>query len=227
MAFGTGNDSFGPNAKIYSFQIKTKDLPAPHFEVRKKVGDKYEPLSEKVTRVSGHVVSLQHKVFKYDNKDIKSVTVTFRDGDDVYFVTVGYTFIGRNILNSILSLKTFDQIEIALYQSKPKPDAINKTGFASASVRQGPERTLIKGLLVKEQLPEIKKIKINGQNMSDTTDIDEFFEKKIVEFAKIVRAAAQATPPVVASHSEAPAGSHSDSEGADAASIENPDDPPF
>lgn len=196
MAFGSGSNSFDPNTKLYTFRIKTKDLPAPIFEVQRKTAEGYETLPDTVTRVGGSIIGLKHKVFNHKGKDIKSVNVTMQDGNDVYFVTVGYTFIGRNILNSILNLKSFNDIEISLYQSKPKPDSTFKTGFASVAVRQGPgrDKELIYGLYKKEQLPVIKKVKVNGEMVSDTEDIDAFFEKEIVEFEKVVRAAAAAAP---------------------------------
>lgn len=192
MAFGTGSNSFGPNVQLYSFKIKSKDLPEPIFEVTKKGADgKYgDALTDKVTRVNGTVIGVQHKENQFEGKTIKSVNVTLRDKDDVYFVSVGYTFLGRNILNSLLALSTFDDIEIGLYQSKPKPDAVDKRGFASASVRQN--GNMVYGRFKKEELPEIPKVKINGQTMSDCEAIDGFFAKHIVELAKTVKAATQA-----------------------------------
>src|ERR1035437_6124281 len=103
MAFGTGNRSFGANAKLYSFQIKSKDLPAPLFEVKKKGADgKYNHILVKdektgemilttATRVSGNIISAIPKENTYEGKLIRSINLTLQDGDDVYFVSVGET----------------------------------------------------------------------------------------------------------------------------------------
>ena len=189
MAFGTGSRSFGPKAVLYSFKIKTKDLPSPLFDVKKKVGDEYVPQKETATRVSGTLISASPRENTHQGKVIKSINLTLQDGDDVYFVSVGYTYIGRNLFNSLLALKTFDDIEIGLYQSKPKPDAKIKTGFASVALRQHGE--LVRGPFdPKKDLPPIKKIVLNGATVSDTTDVDAFFDGKMKAFCKVVNAAA-------------------------------------
>lgn len=189
MAFGTGSRSFGPNAKLYSFKIRTKDLPKPVFEVSKKVGDKYEVLTETADRVVGNLISAAPRENTHEKKVIKSVNLTLQDGDDVYFVSVGYTFLGRNLLNALLALKIYSQVEISLYQSKPKPDALNKTGFASVCLRQDGE--VVRGKFDnKTELPATKKIVLNGQNATDTTALDAFFEEHMKTWCKAVNASA-------------------------------------
>jgi hypothetical protein len=193
MAFGSGSRSFGPNSVLYSFKIKTKDLPAPIFEVSKKGEDgKYAVLKGKdatAQRVSGNLIDARLKEHTHNGELIKSLNLTIQDGDDVYFVSVGYTFLGRNLFNALLALKSFDDIEIGLYQSKPKPDAVDKRGFASVALRQHNE--LVRGLFdPKKDLPPIPKVKLKGKDVSDTGAIDEFFEEKLKGFCKVVNAAA-------------------------------------
>lgn len=190
MAFGSGSRSFGPNAVLYSFKIKTKDLPSPIFEVSKKGDDgKYHKLEKTATRVSGNLISASPKEHTHEGKLIKSINLTLQDGDDVYFVSVGYTFLGRNLFNSLLGLKTFEDIEIGLYQSKPKPDAKIKTGFASVALRQHNE--LVKGPYdSKKDMPQVKKVRVNGKDQSDTEQLDLWFEEKMKAFCRTVNAAA-------------------------------------
>ncbi len=186
MAFGTGSArSFGPNAVLYSFQIKTKDLPAPIFKVQKKVGDKYED-QDNATRVSGNLISATPKENLHQGKTIKSVNLVLQDGNDVYFVSVGYTYIGRNLLNALFALKTFDEVEISVYQSKPKPGK-TKT-YASVCLRQHGET--VRGLIPNEQLPAIPKVELNGEQVSNQGPINTFFEEKAKAWCKVVNAAA-------------------------------------
>lgn len=225
MAFGSGSRSFGPNAVLYSFKIKTKDLPAPVFEVSKKGADgKYAPLEGKAktaSRVSGNLTSASPKEHEHNGETIKSVNLTLQDGNDVYFVGVGYTFLGRNLMNSLLSLKAFDDIEIGLYQSKPKPGAPIQKGFPSVALRQHNE--LVKGLYdPKKDLPPIPKVTLKGKQVSDTGAIDAFFEEKIKTWCKVVNAAAAkaaaAQPAEPAAAEDTPAGETAD---------DDPTSPPF
>ncbi len=202
MAFGTGNRSFGPNAKFYSFKIKTKDLPAPVFEVSQKQGDDYVKLDKTASRVSGNLISASPRENTHDKKVIRSINLTLQDGDDVYFLSVGETFIGRNLYNALLGLKTFEDIEIGLYQSKAKPGQ-TKT-FASVSLRQ--HNIPVRGPFdQKKDMPQVKKLVLNGAPVSDTTELDNWFREKMKAFCVVVNAAAPKQGATAATTSAAPA----------------------
>ncbi len=201
MAFGNSNRSFGKDAVLYSFKIKTKDLPAPVFEVSKKVGDDYEKLPETAKVLSGNLISASPKKNLHEGKEIRSINLTLQDGKDVYFLSVGETFIGRNLYNALLALKSFDDIQVQLYQSKPKPGQ-TKT-FASVSLRQHGET--VRGLYDnKTELPAVKKVRVNGKDQSDTEQLDLFFREKMTAWCKVVNAAApkQASAPTTESHTD-------------------------
>ena len=186
MAFGNSNRSFGKDAVLYSFKIKTKDLPEPVFEVSKKIGEDYQKLDETAKVVSGNLISASPRENDYQGKIIRSINLTLQDGNDVYFLSVGETFIGRNLYNALLALKTFDDIQIGLYQSKKKPGQ-DKT-FASVSLRQHGET--VRGLYDnKKELPAVKKVRVNGKDQSDTEELDNFFREKMKAFCKVVNAA--------------------------------------
>ncbi len=209
MAFGNGSRSFGPNSVFYSFKICTKDLPAPIFAVSKKGSDdKYHPVQIKdektgelvqqtVKNVSGNLVSASPKENTHDGKLIRSINLTIQgngkeDKDDVYFVSVGETFLGRNLYNALLGLKTFADIEIGLYQSRPRPakpgqPAQTKT-FASVSLRQHGEP--VRGPFdQKKDMPAVKKVRVNGKDQSDTEELDNWFREKMIAWCKVVNAA--------------------------------------
>lgn len=200
MAFGNslGGRNYGPNAKLFYFKLKTKDLPEPVFEVKTKVGDKLEEVKTAVPTkaVEGDLVDIANKEFKYDKKTIKSVTVTLHDNsegkNEWYFVGVPHTYLGRNILNSLLGLKTYGGVQIAVYKGKPKPDKADPTkmkeGFHSSAIRQGGE--LVYGKFKNEELPKIPKVKVGSELFSDTTEIEAFFIAQVAEMSKVVKAAA-------------------------------------
>lgn len=211
MALGNGSRSFGPNTVFYSLKIASKDLPAPIFLVSKKgADDQYHPVlikdektgesvQQTVKNVSGNLVSASPRENEHDGKTIRSINLVIQgngveDKNDVYFVSVGETFLGRNLYNGLLGLKTFTNIEIGLYQSRPKPPklgqpASNKT-FASVSLRQHGEP--VRGPFdpkTTPDMPPIKKVRVNGKDQSDTFDLDQWFREKMIAWCKVVNAA--------------------------------------
>lgn len=217
MAFGTGS-LFNTNVKQFSFKIKSKDQPSPFFEVKEKKGDEWEQLAAKATRVSGHLINVQHKENKNEGQTIKSVNLTIRDGTDDYFVSIGYSYLGRGLFNNLLSLKSFNDIEISLYKSKSKGDG--KDGFHTASLRQNGET--VKWKFELKDLPVITKVKINGKMVGDTEAIDAFYESQIKELAKLVRQVA----PAIHNEAAAPAPTDTTTEGGDNGEPDG-DLPPF
>lgn len=200
MAFGksSGGHNFPPGTKVYYGKIKTKDLPAPIIEIKKKEGDDMAIVDPAAKFVSGNLISIHNKEFKHDKKVIKSVSAAFQDKDEVVFLSIPHTYLGRNILNSLLALKTFNGVEIGVYQSKPKPDAKDQRGFPSSAVRQNGE--LVYGKFKKEELPEIPKVKVGSELYSDDTAITAFFVKQVEELGKVIKANAPAGANVKTSH---------------------------
>jgi hypothetical protein len=203
MAIGKGSGSnFPPGTKVSFVKIRVKNLPAPIFEVAERQGDEYVIVDPAATHVSGNIIGINHKETPNPKKPgttVKSVNLTIQDKNEVYFVGVPYSYLGRNILSSLLNLKTFNGIEISLYKSKPKADSKNKEGFDSAAVRQNGE--LIYGRFKREELPEIKKVKVGDEVHSDATAINAFFKAHVDELSKVIKAK---TPEVSGepSHSE-------------------------
>ncbi len=195
MAFGTGSQLDPSIKNVYAFQIKDKDLPAPVFHVqRKKEDGKYEKLPD-ANRVDGNLVGIRVKKFTHQNEEIVSVSATIKDpkAADLYYVSIPFTYLGRNLMNSLLNLSDLNNIEAALYKSKPKEG--QQTGFSSCALRQGPTRDLIYGKYSKEQLPEIPKVMVRGKPQGDTLAIDNFFIEKINEFSAFVRSKVAAGAP--------------------------------
>lgn len=188
MSFGSGT-TFDPNTKVYSFNVKDKDLPAPQFQVTVKEGDKYVELAP-ATRVNGNLVGLRVKENKYQNKVIRSVTATLRDNNEVYFINIPFTYLGRNILNGILGLQAvgFDGIELGLYRGKPKTEG--KQGFSSHYLKKNGQS--VYGKYEWKELPAITKVEVNGEMIGQTKPQDDFFIKEINELATVLKGVANA-----------------------------------
>ncbi len=208
MAFGktSGGRNYGPNAQIFYFQLKTKDLPEPVFEVKQKQGEDLVVVDTGVRFVEGNLIDIQNKEFKHGKKTIKSVSAVFQDTskgkNEVYFVGIPHTYLGRNILNSLLALKTFGGIQIGVYKSKPRPDLKNpgvmREGFASSAVRQNGQ--LVYGKFKNEELPKIPKVQVGEETFGDSTEITAFFTAQVGELAKAVKTAAPAYADVPATN---------------------------
>lgn len=145
-------------------------------------------VDKQVKFLAGDLVDLRNKVGKTpEGKEIESASAVLFDrvADEAYFLTIGQTYLGRNILNSLLALKTFGGVEIGLYTSKPKPG--KDKGFKSAAVRQNQQ--LIYGKFKNEELPKIVKVQVGKEIHSDQVAINAHFTAQVEEFGKVIRAA--------------------------------------
>jgi hypothetical protein len=174
--------------KAFSLKIKTKDLEKPEFLVSEKQGDKFVELPERESTVSGNLIAIEPKEFKWENKLIKSVTATLVDNDQIYFLTIPYSSLGRGLMNTLLSLKTFDNVEIGLYQTKAKTP--NGKTYPASAVRQNGE--LIRWKFDLAQLPQPEEITFKGEKMRDFSKQEAFFAEQINELNKVIKA----NPPV-------------------------------
>lgn len=183
--------------KAFSLKIKTKDLPKPEFVVSERQGDKFVELPEREYNVSGNLIGVEPKETLWQGKTIKSVNVTLTDGDQIYFVTVPYSNLGRGLMNSLLALKSFNEVEIGLYQTKPKSDG-GKT-YPATSLRQAGE--IVRWRYSQAELPPPDEIVFKGEKMRDFTKVESFFAAQLKELNKVIKAAvpAQANEAVAAS----------------------------
>lgn len=199
MAYGKGGFDSDPNVKKLNFNLKTKDLPAPVFEVTTKQDGATVTL-DSASFVSGTLTGVRHKEGKYQNKTIESVTVTLREGAEIYYVSVPYSYLGRNLLNALLGLKTFSNVKISVYKGKPKGD---KPAFDECAIRQNGE--LVYGKHRFADLPKINKVKVGGNEFGDPTEINRFFRAEIEALDKRVQEGRRPAAPVAAGATDTPA----------------------
>ncbi len=205
MSFG--NTRKRTDLKAYAFRIKTKDLPVPHFEVQTRENDKWVPLTEpvkdtegKITgtkvvtaqNIEGNLLAIESRKTVFQGKTIKSTSVTLQDGDQIYFVTIPNSMLGRGILNRLINLKAFTNVQIGLYASKPQSEG--EKSFHRASVRQDDE--IVNWKYTFEQLPEAPQIKkASGEVLGRDYDaLDAFFEKEVAELNSKIKKGAVVAP---------------------------------
>ena len=190
-----------PNAKVYSVSFKTRDKTPGKFQDKSvfvvKARDENNKFKEvdKVFDIGGNLIKVEPTTTKWEGKDIESMNVTLTDGDDVYFVSFPYGIATRAFFNALLSLKTFEGLEIGTYMTKPKTEG--GKSYPAIALRQNGE--LIRWKYELKDLPKVKEITFKGQTMRDYSETDAFFNTQLVELNKTIKA------PKVATQTPAPA----------------------
>lgn len=184
-----------PNAKVYSVSFKTRDKTPGKFQDKsvfvvksKNEAGKFEEV-DKVFDIGGTLVKAEPTSVEWQGKKIESMNVTLTDGDDVYFISFPYGIATRSFFNALLSLKSFEGLEIGTYMTKPKTDG--GKSYPAIALRQNGE--LIKWKYELKDLPKVKEITFKGQTMRDYSETDAFFNAQIVELNKTIK-----TPKTVA-----------------------------
>lgn len=176
--------------KRFAYKIKTKDLPKPIFVESEDQGGKFVENAEPQYNLSGNLIGVEPKETVWQGKTIKSVNVTLVDNTagEIYFITVPYSNLGRGLMNSLLALKSFDNVEIGLYQTKPKADG-GKT-YPAVSLRQAGE--IVRWRYDQKDLPPPDEIVFKGEKMRDFTKVETFFADQLKELNKVVKSTPQA-----------------------------------
>lgn len=192
-----------PNAKFYSVSFKTRDktpgktLDKSVFVVkaRDEAGKFVEV--DKVFDIGGNLIKVEPQKTEWEGKTIESMLINLVDGDDFYAISFPYGIATRAFFNALLSLKTFEGLEIGTYMTKPKSEG--GKSYPAIALRQNGE--LIKWKYSLDDLPKVKEITFKGQTMRDYSETDAFFNAQLVELNKTIKApksvAAQTPPPAV------------------------------
>lgn len=156
-----------PKEKIYYYQIKSKDLDSPIFKCNSKnSAGEYFPDE---TLLIGHPIDLRFTTFEYlkHSKTRHGHTIKLKlyspQVDEYYMIDVGWSSLGRSLLNHLLMLPRplQEPIQISLYR--------NKEDFHSISVQINRQWT---GVRYKHEdwKPLIDKVP-NPDNPSDPNDL--------------------------------------------------------
>ncbi len=213
MAFGSTSNT-NSNLKAFAFKIQIKDLPAPQFEVKERdATGKFNLLDQKgVVTLKGNLINLELQSF--DDKDgqaVKSIRATFQDKEEIYFLSIPTNFVGRSIMNALLSLTTFENVGINLYNSKPK-EAGGKI-YAQASVRQND--TIVRWKYANSDLPQPKVIgELKGKKIIDYSELDNRLLNEVASLGEKIKNTGH-SPVTTNPKAVPPAEKHDDSQGDD------------
>jgi hypothetical protein len=172
------------------FYVKIKGLKKedkkPFFEFQKKDGETYK-VEDNQQEISGCIdgpIKIKH--YEFEGRDCIEYRVQITDDscNETYILSLGNSNISRNILNSILSLDTLiEPIKISLYLNKGK----DGKEYKQVSVRNNLTDEFIQWKYpiadfnaMVEPIKDKKGVTIKN----DTSKLDEFLEKEVVEWGK-------------------------------------------
>lgn len=177
-----GNDNQNSN-KFYILKVKTKNLEkqdvSPYFSVSEKGEDgKWKEVNQ-VNKVSGKLVKVDTGKRTWDEQEYDEIKLLFSDakadegkGED-YLLDLRLNLLSRSLINGLLSLDTFDNLSVSLYQTKKADKTYN-----AISLRQ--DDKMVNWRFKLDELPKVEKVKIGkGKEIADSTALDEFYLEQI------------------------------------------------
>lgn len=181
MALSNGKYNNGPLIFLSPRSQKTIDGKVedvdPHFEIS-RVGEdgKIAKTAETAKEVFGDLIRIEFKEREFKDKQTKHAVLYIRDGKETYHLDLTYRISTRSLFNAFLSLEDAKNLKISYY--------LSKKGFESFAVRQGDE--LVKWKYELKDLPvaEVIKDKKGVVIKTDYSDVDQFFENKLIELSE-------------------------------------------
>lgn len=154
-----------------------KKAVEPYFSFKKKVEAAYKE-TQQSKAFSGNLEKVETYEREWEGVKSTCVKTTIVDGEEKYVLDMPFSIMSRSVFNSLLSLESYENLKFTIYLTKPKAGGDGKR-FPQISVWQGD--TLVKWQYAIADLPETKKVRLKGQDMLDTEDLDLFFIEKINE----------------------------------------------
>jgi hypothetical protein len=211
MALGNQNRLSG---KSYPIKLKLKDgeafLDVAYFEIQKKVGEKYEPITpeelealtgskDPLRDIEGNLVKISTRLGEYDGKPTRSYTLGLQDPTkgEVYYINVSLgSGVGRGLANSVLNLKVFNAVKVGLYGQKNQQ---TKKVYPAVALRQGTDTDTVKWKYDPKNpdsgMPPVREFEGRGGSKErDYTAQEIFLFERLNEFSKVVEASAKNHP---------------------------------
>lgn len=186
-----GNSRQSENELIILKIRTTDDLKSPtpvHFEVSKKVGDKWSAVAE-TKEVSGTITKVETYEREWEGVVTPLVKVYLEDAEakESYLLDLRYNMLSRNLFNTLLSLESFDGVKIGVYERK-KGD---KT-YPAVSVRQNDQ--LVNWKYKIEELPAIEKVQVGKKEITNFDNLNDFFIEELKGLGERVKGGQKAAP---------------------------------
>lgn len=189
MALGNNrkNDSTLIILKLKTADAEKKPVPV-HFEVTKKVDDKWQPVGE-TKDVSGRLTKVETYEREWEGTVTPLVKIYLEDDDakETYLLDLRYNMLSRNLFNSLLSLDSFEDVKIGVWDRK-KDD---KT-YPAVTVRQGEKMVDWKHKIA--DLPPVEKVKVGKKDVTNFDNLNDFFIEELKAFADKVKATTPVAP---------------------------------
>jgi len=167
MTQNSHNDGFN----LYFAQVKSKidgkELDTPVILIQ-------DAKTKEKTRhglIRGFVDGIKFKTFEYEGKVIPQYQVSIVNplSKDRILFDVAFSVLGRTFMNTILGIEDFETSEYQIAVFK------NKAGYPGIAIQNGENRCEWK--YARADLPEAPKVKVNGDEISDFTALNEFYTK--------------------------------------------------
>ena|ERR1017187_7151060 len=175
---GNENQTSG---KLYILKPKTTDAEkhqiSPVFQISEKNAETGKwGVTGAVSSVSGNLTRLEIKDQEYLGEKYQTVSVYLTDPaiNEIYLLDLRLNLLSRSVINSLLNLKTFEEIKVSLYTNK-------KNGYPAVAVRQHGE--MVDWAYKLEELPQPEEVTFKGKIQRDYSGPDAFFVEKVKELS--------------------------------------------
>lgn len=147
----------------------------PYFQISRKNTDKWEIQDDQsISSVTGDLTKVEVAEEEYKGDSYFRVKFYLRDGDESYLIPFRFNISTRSLVNAILNLEEFTDVNISYFRSK--------SGYDTFAVKQNGNRVSWKYEL--DEIPSAKEVVFQKKKVKDYSDVDAFYVEKLQEFAE-------------------------------------------
>jgi len=169
------SDASSNGKPVFYGTIKTKDLPAPVIVLK----NKDTGAETSVKSIDGNLTGVSYTENEYEGNKIRGFRLTIDSTDGVCLLSIGFTSLGRNIINSLLSLTSAEDIKFSLYKNKKDFDAVSVTQWGQqVQWKFNPTSEEMKPVVVMDGKKELL---INGKKVLKWETVQDFLIKEMNE----------------------------------------------
>ena len=167
------SDASSNGKPVFYGTIKTKDLPAPVFVLK----NKDTGVEVSVKSLDGNLIGVDYTENEYEGNKIRGFRLKIDAPDGVLLLSIGFTSLGRNIINSLLSLTSAEDIKVSLYKNKKDFDAVSVTQWGQqVQWKHSPTSEEMKPVVVMDGKKELL---INGKKVLKWETVQDFLIKEM------------------------------------------------